>query len=70
MSFLHINNVHKRFGETCLPPVRINTRLREAPSARQTIFEYAPESNGAKDYASLVSALDATLVPQAVRMAG
>ena len=62
--------LHKRFGETCLPPVRINTRLREAPSARQTIFEYAPESNGAKDYASLVSALDATLVPQAVRMAG
>jgi chromosome partitioning protein len=42
------------FGERCLPPVRINTKLREAPSARKTIFEHAPESNGAEDYRALV----------------
>jgi chromosome partitioning protein len=42
------------FGERCLPPVRINTKLREAPSSRMTIFEYAPESNGAEDYRGLV----------------
>ena len=65
-----IKALQKRFGDTCLPPVRINTRLREAPSARQTIFEYAPESNGAKDYAQLVNALSAVLAPAPVRMAG
>lgn len=42
------------FGERCLPPIRVNTKLREAPSARQTIFEYAPDSHGALDYMVLV----------------
>lgn len=42
------------FRERCLPPIRVNTKLREAPSARQTIFEYAPESHGADDYRALV----------------
>ncbi|MGF1466336.1 MAG: ParA family protein [Sandaracinaceae bacterium] len=42
------------FGERCLPPIRINTKLREAPSVKQTIFEYAPDSHGAQDYRGLV----------------
>ncbi len=42
------------FGERCLPPIRVNTKLREAPSAKQTIFEYAPDSHGALDYLALV----------------
>lgn len=55
------------FGERCLPPIRVNTKLREAPSARQTIFEYAPESHGALDYMALVDHVrrlrgDATLI--------
>lgn len=62
--------LHKRFGERALPPIRINTKLREAPSARQTIFEYAPESHGASDYSRLVQTLDDTLAPAPVRMAG
>jgi len=62
--------LHKRFGERTLPPIRINTKLREAPSARQTIFEYAPESHGASDYSQLVETLDQTLAPTPVRMAG
>jgi chromosome partitioning protein len=33
--------------------IRTNISLQEAPSLRQDIFEYAPESNGAKDYAAL-----------------
>jgi chromosome partitioning protein len=44
----------EHFGERCLLPVRVNTKLREAPSAKQTIFEYAPESHGALDYSVLV----------------
>ena len=33
--------------------IRRNIRLAEAPSFGQTIFEYAPHSNGAIDYRSL-----------------
>ncbi len=33
--------------------VRRNIRLAEAPSFGQSIFQYAPESNGAKDYRQL-----------------
>lgn len=47
----------KHFGQLCLDPVRVNTKLREAPSAKQTIFEYAPRSHGAEDYARVVEAV-------------
>jgi len=43
------------FGERCLSPIRVNTKLREAPAHRQTIFEYAPHSHGAADYMRMVS---------------
>jgi chromosome partitioning protein len=33
--------------------IRDNISLAEAPSHHKTIFEYAPESHGAKDYMSL-----------------
>ena len=42
------------FEDRVLPPIRVNTRLKEAPSHSQTIFEYAPESRGASDYRRLV----------------
>jgi chromosome partitioning protein len=42
------------FGAHCLPPIRVNTKLREAPSVKKTIFEYAPDSHGAQDYLTLV----------------
>jgi chromosome partitioning protein len=49
-----VDALTEHFGERCLPPIRVNTKLREAPSARQTIFEYAPDSHGALDYRALV----------------
>lgn len=49
--------LRSHFGDRCLPPIRVNTRLREAPSARQTIFEYAPGSHGAEDYGHVVDAI-------------
>lgn len=52
-----VASMREHFGERCLPPIRINTKLREAPSAKQTIFEYAPDSNGATDYMLLVEHL-------------
>lgn len=46
---LHTLRTH--FGEKVYSTViRTNTSLREAPSFRKTIFEYAPMSHGAYDY--------------------
>lgn len=42
------------FKERLYEPIRRSTRLAEAPSHRQTIFEYAPDSPGAEDYRRLV----------------
>lgn len=42
------------FGPRTLPPVRVNTKLADAPSVKKTIFELAPESHGARDYVRVV----------------
>ncbi len=48
------DTLQKKFEDLCFPPVRANMKLREAPAAKQTIFEYAPDSHGAEDYATVV----------------
>ncbi|HEY1587315.1 MAG TPA: ParA family protein [Polyangia bacterium] len=45
-----LQTLQGHFKHKCLEPVRLNTRLAEAPSHKKTIFEYAPESHGAADY--------------------
>lgn len=45
------------FGKGRVWPVRTCVALAEAPSAQQTIFEYAPKSNGAADYAAIANAI-------------
>lgn len=40
-------------GQVLPQPIRANVKLAEAPSFGQTIFEYAPDSNGASDYMKL-----------------
>jgi chromosome partitioning protein len=42
------------FGGRVTEPIRANVRLSEAVSYHQSIFEYAPESYGARDYENLV----------------
>ena len=42
------------YGDHVCTPIRYNIRLSEAPAYGQTIFEFAPGSNGAKDYRELV----------------
>ncbi len=49
-----VNTLRGHFKDKVLPPVRINTRLKEAPSHKQSIFEYASDSHGARDYQRLV----------------
>lgn len=41
------------FGGRVTRPIRIDTLLSEAPGEGRTIFEYAPRSRGALDYARL-----------------
>ena len=49
-----LDTMREHFKEKLFDPVRRSTRLAEAPSHRQTIFEYAPDSNGAEDYRKIV----------------
>ncbi|HJL14550.1 MAG TPA: ParA family protein [Sandaracinaceae bacterium LLY-WYZ-13_1] len=70
-----VDALTEHFGERCLPPIRVNTKLREAPSAKQTIFEYAPDSHGALDYLALVERIvhlrgDAAPVERVAAIAG
>lgn len=41
------------FGSMVTHPIRIDTKLSEAPGGGQTIYEYAPDCRGAADYAQL-----------------
>jgi chromosome partitioning protein len=46
--------IEKHFGSKVFKTkIRSNVRLAEAPSHGKSIFDYAPESNGAEDYLSL-----------------
>lgn len=47
----HMQNDHY---EKLSEPIRVNSKLKEAPKAMQSIFKYAKSSRGAKDYEALV----------------
>jgi chromosome partitioning protein len=49
----------KHFGDLCLPPIRQNVKLKEAPSHRKTIFEHDPHCSGAEDYRVVVETIAA-----------
>ena len=49
-----IKTLRGYFHDKVLSPIRVNTRLKEAPRHKQSIFEYAPSSRGARDYQRLV----------------
>ncbi|MEW6426881.1 MAG: AAA family ATPase [Thermodesulfobacteriota bacterium] len=46
--------LEKLYGDKVCTPIRYNVRLSETPAYGQTIYEYAPGSNGAQDYRELV----------------
>lgn len=49
--------------------IRRNVKLAECPSFGQTIFDYAPHSNGAADYRALADELGAMVSPSAMPVA-
>ena len=51
-----MNMVKKAFGNKVYKTlIRTNTRISESPGSKQTIFEYDPKSNGAKDFEALAN---------------
>ncbi len=51
----HLNLLQTEHGALVTDPVRVNSKLREAPKAGKSIFAYARSSRGAKDYLHVVS---------------
>ncbi len=59
VSEMVLQSLIEDFGTRVTHPVRIDTKLSEAPGVGQTIFEYAPGGRGAEDYARLADLVDA-----------
>jgi chromosome partitioning protein len=53
VSEMVLQSLIRDFGSRVTHPIRIDTKLSEAPGVGQTIFEYAPRGRGAADYARL-----------------
>jgi chromosome partitioning protein len=51
------------FGSRVTHPIRIDTKLSEAPGAGKTIFEYSPRGRGAADYAKLAELVESMPSP-------
>lgn len=58
VSNLVLEALVKDFGERVTHPIRIDTRLSEAPGAGKTIFEYDRRSRGARDYEKLAELVE------------
>jgi len=46
-----LNELKSAFGNSILAPIHDRTVLRECAAEGKTIFEYAPKSDAAKEYA-------------------
>ncbi len=53
-NIMNLAEIKKGFRDRVAEPIRINSKLREAPASGVNIFEFAKYSNGAKDYLKLV----------------
>jgi chromosome partitioning protein len=58
VSDLVLESLIKDFGSRVTDPIRIDTKLSEAPGVGETIFEYAPGGRGATDYAQLAELVE------------
>jgi len=67
--FARQQSCHPSWADACTFQTRIrrNIRLAEAPSFGQSIFQYAPDSNGAEDYHCLACEVDAIDNPRTGR---
>ncbi len=52
-----MEQLKEHFGERLSSPIHYSTKLSEGPAWGQTVFEYAPRSKAAIDYAKLTKAI-------------
>ena len=52
-----LDTLRNHFKEVCLEPVRLASKVKEAPAHGKTLFEYAPASAAADDYRAVVDRL-------------
>ncbi|MGQ9632436.1 MAG: ParA family protein [bacterium] len=48
-----LESLRRKFGGIVSPPIRVDTKLSEAPGYGKTIYEYALSTHGALDYLAL-----------------
>ncbi len=49
-----LKDINEQFNGLASNPIRVNSKLKEAPKKGKSIFKYARSSSGAKDYGQLV----------------
>jgi len=49
-----LSKLQSEYYELVSDPIHMNSKLKEAPSVKQSIYEYAKTSSGARDYHALV----------------
>ena len=63
-----LSTLREHFGARCLEPIRATAKLKEAPAHHKTIFEWASDSNAARDYDRVVERIwgtpEATVAPR------
>ena len=58
VSAIVLETLTKDFGPRVTHPIRVDTKLSEAPGAGKTIFEYMPRGRGATDYNRLADLVE------------
>ncbi len=54
---ISLESINNEFYQLISQPIRINSKLKEAPKNKRSIFAYAPKSSGAQDYLALVQSV-------------
>lgn len=65
-----LDEISTEYYELMADPIRMNSKLKEAPTTGKSIFEYAKSSNGSKDYDALIRAVvrDEEKMPRRMEM--
>lgn len=58
VSAVVLETLAREFGSRVTHPIRVDTKLSEAPGEGKTIFEYMPRGRGATDYNRLADLVD------------
>ncbi len=53
-----LEKINSKFKDIVTNPIRISSKLKEAPEFNKSIFDYAKNNNAAKDYESAVHKID------------